>query len=441
MTLRELEVTVNEQSVGSLKESDDLWVFEYSAEWAASMGSFDLSPTLPRAERVHRDGASNRPVQWYFDNLLPEEDMRTVLAKEAKLSAEDAFGLLGYFGAESAGSLVLRDPAYPTSLEHGLKSLPLEELSRRITNLPTASLTKDAPKKMSLAGAQHKLLVVLDGDELFEPLPGTPSTHILKPNHVRDDYSASVMNEYFTMRLAKAVGLPVPAVRRMYVPQPVYIVERFDRIKSQDSTEVQRRHIIDTCQLLNKARTFKYTAANLTTLAQAATMCRSKAAARLQLYQWLVFNVVVGNADNHLKNISYRVDASGIEIAPAYDLLCTAVYDTRAIANERARWPTTPFAIFLGDATTFDEVRRSDVIAAGRALGLSAATAQRQLDRLVTTILVKADNLIGDIQAHRDNELAASPDPDAARAYVAGEVRVIDAARHIVLAEMVRRLG
>jgi hypothetical protein len=40
------------------------------------------------------------------DNLLPEEAMRTVLAKEAQLSAEDAFGLLGYFGAESAGSLV-----------------------------------------------------------------------------------------------------------------------------------------------------------------------------------------------------------------------------------------------------------------------------------------------------------------------------------------------
>ncbi len=441
MTLRELEVTVNEQSVGSLKESDDLWVLEYSAQWSASTGGFDLSPALPRAERVHRDGASNRPVQWYFDNLLPEEELRTVLAKEAKLSSEDAFGLLGYLGAESAGSLVLRDPTQPTSVERGLRSLPLAELSQRITNLPTASLTKDAPKKMSLAGAQHKLLVVLDGDEIFEPLPGTPSTHILKPNHLRDDYPASVMNEYFIMRLAKAVGLPVPAVRHIYVPQPVYIVERFDRVKSQDLAESQRRHVIDTCQLLNKARTFKYTAANLTALAQAASMCRSKAAARLQLYQWLVFNVLVGNADNHLKNISYRVDASGIEIAPAYDLLCTAVYDTRAIANEKARWPATPFAIFVGDAATFDEVRRSDVIAAGRALGLSAATAQRQLDRLATTILVKADKLIGDIQAHCDTELAASPNPAAARAYAAGEVRVIDAARHIVLAEMTRRLG
>jgi serine/threonine-protein kinase HipA len=441
MTLRELTVTVNDQSVGHLKEVDDLWTFEYSSEWMDSARGFNLSPTLSRTERVHRDGASNRPVQWYFDNLLPEEAMRTVLAKEAQLAAEDAFGLLGHFGAESAGALVLRNPSGPVTVEYGLKRLPLGELSRRITNLPAVSLTKDAPKKMSLAGAQHKLLVVLDGDQLFEPLPGTPSTHILKPNHVGDHYPASVINEYFTMRLAKAAGLHVPAVRRMYVPQPVYIVERFDRIESRVSTDAQRRHVIDTCQLLNKARTFKYTAATLETLMQAATLCRSKAAARLQLYDWLAFNVLVGNGDNHLKNISFLVGALGVEIAPVYDLLCTAVYDTRSIANEKAQWPASPFAIVLGDATTFDKVRRAHLIDAGRMLGLSEATATRQLDRLVKTILDMANDLIRDIHSHRDSYLAASPDPEVTRRYMASETRVLDAARYIVLTDMVRRLS
>ena len=32
--------------------------------------------------------------------------------------------------------------------------------------------------------------------KLFEPLPGTPSTHILKPNHPGEDYPASVMNDF-----------------------------------------------------------------------------------------------------------------------------------------------------------------------------------------------------------------------------------------------------
>jgi serine/threonine-protein kinase HipA len=115
------------------------------------------------------------------------------------------------------------------------------------------------------------------------------------------------MNEYFTMRLAKAAGMRVPVVRHMYVPQPVYIVERVDRIESAFA-DARRRHVIDTCQLLNKARSLKCTAATLPTLTQAACLCRSRAAARLQLYDWVVFNVLVGNADNHLKKyfLSHR---------------------------------------------------------------------------------------------------------------------------------------
>ena len=95
---------------------------------------------------------------------------------------------------------MLRDCAHPLSAEHGIKPLPLAELSRRILNLPRASLTIDALKRMSLAGAQHKMLVILNVDTLFEPLPGKHLTQILKPGHQGGDCPASVMNEYFTMR-------------------------------------------------------------------------------------------------------------------------------------------------------------------------------------------------------------------------------------------------
>jgi hypothetical protein len=47
-----------------------------------------------------------RPVQWYFDNLLPEEELRRVAATDAGLKdQDDAFALLQYLGAEPAGSL------------------------------------------------------------------------------------------------------------------------------------------------------------------------------------------------------------------------------------------------------------------------------------------------------------------------------------------------
>jgi serine/threonine-protein kinase HipA len=101
--------------------------------------------------------------------------------------------------------------------------------------------------------------------------------------------------EYFTMRLTKVVELEVPEVRRMYVPEPVYLVVRFDRLlvkDAKDAKAVQRRHVIDTCQLPGEARTF---APHLDSLTQAVGWCRSRAAARLQLYRWIVLNVLTGN--------------------------------------------------------------------------------------------------------------------------------------------------
>ena len=394
MSIRQLQVLVNNELVGTLREENDLWQFGYTREWIDSARGFDLSPTLSREKQNHADGASSRPVQWYFDNLLPEDALRTVIAKDVGLSADDAFSLLAYFGAESAGSLVLRDPVNDVPAEAGVRPLSPHDLNARILNLPNASLTKDAPKRMSLAGAQHKMLVILDGTELFEPLPATPSTHILKPDHQGGDYPASVINEYFTMRLAKAVGLDVPAVHRYYVPQPVYLIDRFDRILpknlggglAQHASEVQRRHVIDTCQLLNKARTFKYSAAHLGTLAEALQFCRSKAAARLQLFRWLTFNVLVGNGDNHLKNISFLVDHGGVNLAPAYDMLCTAVYDTRVLAGAGARWPNSELAFSLGDAGTFGGVRRQHLLDAATALGLAPRTATRELDNMPASL-------------------------------------------------------
>jgi len=118
---------------------------------------------------------------------------------------------------------------------------------------------------MSMAGAQDKLLVVYRDGMLFEPVGSEPSTHILKPNHRGADYPASVINEYLVMRLARKLKLSVPTVARRYSPEPVYIIERFDRQVDQ-AGGTRRRHIVDACQLLNKSRSFKYKNATLQTL-------------------------------------------------------------------------------------------------------------------------------------------------------------------------------
>jgi len=437
MTGRELEVSVNGLIVGHLREAGDLWAFAYAPEWAAAENAFDLSPALPRSQLMHADGASSRPVQWYFDNLLPEENLRVVLAREAKIEAEDAFGLLAYFGAESAGSLILRAPGQPQPSESGFIPLTLETLSQRIESLPWDSLVKHAPKRMSLAGAQHKLLVVMRNGKLFEPVGNTPSTHILKPNHLSDDYRFSVVNEYFTMRLAKSVGLDVPNVHKRYVPQPVYLVDRFDRTGDEP---VRRIHIIDSCQLLNKSRAFKYTAARVEILAEAVKHCRAKAVARLHLYRWVIFNVLVGNGDNHLKNLSFIVKPDGVGVAPAYDLLSTAVYSTRAIANEKATWPNVELAMTLGDAGTFGAVTRMHLLEAGNALKVARRTAERELDNMLRDISGLAGRLIDEIEAEALADASTSPNPQAATAYLAGEVQMMRAITHIVIKDMVDRV-
>ena len=154
---RRLEVWLEQRRVGELREQGNLWAFSYDSAWQHE--GLDLSPALPRAAGGIVDGASLRPVQWFFDNLLPEDAARVLLARDAGIDAADAFGLLQHFGPESAGTLTLLAPGQALP-EAGLQSLSDNELSARMRALPRAPLSHDAPKRMSLAGAQHKLAVV-----------------------------------------------------------------------------------------------------------------------------------------------------------------------------------------------------------------------------------------------------------------------------------------
>jgi serine/threonine-protein kinase HipA len=432
--MRTLTAHLNDRPVGTLSEGNDLWSFEYDAQWAKAPDGFDLSPALQRSRLVHHDGGSNRPVQWYFDNLLPEEQLRVAISKEANIDGNDAFALLEYLGAESAGSLVLLPPGEDTQKSGGLRALSAASLSERIRNLPRATLSSGAPKRISVAGAQNKLLVVYRDGILYEPVGSEPSTHILKPNHVGADYAASVINEYFVMRLATQLGLQVPPVWRHYTPEPVYIVERFDRYVD-DAGHTQRTHIIDACQLLNLSRAFKYSAATLQTLAEIVPYCLNRASTRIRLYLWLVFNLLIANHDNHLKNISFLVTGAGIELAPAYDLLSTGVYNTRAFANERANWPAVELAIGLPGAATFGTVTRESVLSAGEALGLTKAICERELDRLVCALPDAVEELIHTIEV----ENAQYPGP--VRPFLAGEIRLINTVKHLVVPDMLRRVA
>src|SRR5699024_7135037 len=133
--------------VGVLRDVNGLWSFRYADEWLTNPHGFALSPHLPLQVQPHVDGGSIRHVQWYFDNLLPEEGQRTLLANDAQVDVADALGLLAFYGAESAGSLTLLVSEMSEQNEGGLKTLPDDVISARIHNLPSVSLTQAALKR------------------------------------------------------------------------------------------------------------------------------------------------------------------------------------------------------------------------------------------------------------------------------------------------------
>ena len=443
--MRSLKVYVAQSLVGTLSADNNLWVFEYNPAWVAQDCSFDLSPALARSTLRHEDGGTMRPVQWYFDNLLPEELLRLAVAREAGIKDhEDAFALLTYLGAESAGSLTLLPPDVQLAEEFTMSELTNEALSLRIRELPRQTLSKRAPKRMSLAGAQHKMLVVVKRGVLYEPVGATPSTYILKPDHPdTSTYPASVFNEFFTMRLARAARLNVPNVEMRYVPEPVYLIERFDRVvdkqslrasKEPNAVRASRLHTIDGCQLLNKDRTFKHSGATLEALAQVIERTTNKLATRNGLFRWLVFNILVGNDDCHLKNLSFHVNHDGIWLAPHYDLLCTGSYHTRTFADENARWNQVPMAFALPGAKTFGEVTLDAVLEAAKQLGLPEPVARRIVREVTSRVQKEFAAIVA------EHEAPGKETPAERAVYRAIEGRLLRVVQHITLKDMLLRL-
>lgn len=423
--------------VGELTEENNLWRFRYEPRWLAR-DSVALGPGLPLQAAPIVDGATTRPVQWFFDNLLPEEQLRTRLATERGLDGADAFGLLEAYGAESAGALTLLKPGVELP-PAGRRELTDARLGQRIRGLPRTTLEAEAPKKMSLAGAQHKLPVIVEGAALFEPEGREASTHILKPNHPDlETYPESAANEWAVMQVAKRLQLDVPATSWRLCPAgesetgnlPIYLVERFDRLRAHEGG-VHRLHAIDACQLLNIDRTYKSRAMTAEALAAIADSTRRRGVTRLRLFQWTLFNSLVGNRDAHLKNLSFLVGAGGIDLAPHYDLLCTAIFD--AGAERLHEWTKLDMSVAVGGARTYADVSRESIFAHARELGIAAATAQRITDRLLRDAPAAMDAVIA--------EFESAAFPRSAGVQRAAALRVLRTIRHSVIEVMCRQLA
>jgi serine/threonine-protein kinase HipA len=424
---RELLVHIDHVQVGTLSENQGIWSFTYTPNWAAN--GFDLAPRLPRAQGTILDTGTNRPVQWFFDNLLPEDAARDLLVASAKLPSADAWSLLELYGAESAGAITLLPPGIEQQ-PASLRPLTDEQLQARIKALPRQPLTALAPKRMSLAGAQQKLAIVLMNDgRLFEPEGARASTHILKPDSTGDFYIHSAINEWFCARVAQEVGLPVPAVFLRYVPSTVYIIERFDRKITGDA--VERLHVLDATQLLSLAAGMKFSENGLDALTKVVDLCRAKGPTRLAIFRWVVFNLLIGNNDAHLKNLSVFAGKDGYSLTPHYDLVSTSAWATPELLGARENaWPDVQLSFSIGSATRFSEVTLPDVFAFAKAMGIPQATAHRYLDRIAEAIIPAAEKVQTEFEARTDVPVDVR----------AGQIKMLLSIRHLPISTMVAKL-
>jgi serine/threonine-protein kinase HipA len=300
------------------------FVFAYDEGWVNNKIAVPLSLRLPLREEPYEDDQA-RP---FFANLLPESELRRVIARKLGLSEQNDFALLEAVGGECAGAVsLLVDDVRPTG-EGSYRTLSDDELNDLIDELPKRPmLAGEEGIRLSLAGAQNKLPVYFDGEQISVPLGEAASSHILKPPIAH--YPHTVENEYFCMCLAERVGLSVPSVTILHKRSPLYLIKRYDRMHTNKKT-IERDHQEDFCQALGIAPDQKYEKEGGPGLQQCFTLLREQSVLPVAdvraLLDWVIFNYLIGNADAHGKNISLLLSQQGPHLAPYYDLMCTAVY-------------------------------------------------------------------------------------------------------------------
>lgn len=336
-TPRHLDVYQNDLLVGALQDTSPL-TFRYRGAWLNHKGATALGEKLP----LIADAQQNIAVQSYFENLLPEGDIRRLLSISRQ--ATTIFGLLEAVGGDVAGNVSVVSPDMSNKLQK--KTSRKDESSytrtswadiRRFYVSPAKSKLNsqidDVGVRISLAGAQEKmLLVVLADGTPAKPNGAAPSTHILKPD-IRglDSVWASALNETYTMQLAERIGLGVASATYQPIVKAA-LIKRYDRILQDQNIDLPiiRLHQLDLCQLDGKTSDVKYESDGGPSLMRCYNLLREGSVPAKDLkrfIQWVFFNLYVGNYDSHAKNLSVLLDpALGPVLAPFYDLMSTNFY-------------------------------------------------------------------------------------------------------------------
>jgi len=300
-----------------------------------------------------RVSAALRLPPW-FSNLLPEGPLREWIAVDRKVSIHREMELLAQVGHDLPGAVRVLPADEPLPGWARPAAEPAEEPNQ-------GSRPAEGPDvwRFSLAGVGLKFSMLAQGDRLTLPAGGAGGDWIVKLPDAA--HSGVPRNEYAMMRLAAAAGIDVPQTRivkradlpdlpdRMWARQEheAYAVRRFDRSGVNRSPI----HIEDLAQVRGFYPDQKYRG-SFETVAALAYRGQDLHSLR-EVVRRIVFCVLIGNGDAHLKNWSLiYLDPRRPVISPAYDLVSTVVYRAPADGPE-------DLGLRLGRSRRFEAVNLS----------------------------------------------------------------------------------
>ena len=265
----------------------------------------------------------------FFSNLLPEGHLRDYLAARAGVKAGREFFLLNVLGADLPGAISVA-PLYGDSERDSAG----DSAARAVQGADgDAGHAHSRPMRFSLAGVQLKFSAVLETDGgLTIPVDGTGGAWILKLPSSR--FEVVPENEFVMLALARSIGIPVPPVKLVPVsgiaglPRDAgaisgqaLAVQRFDR-----TSDGGRIHMEDFAQVFGLYADDKYEKRSYANIAQVLSAEAGNATV-MDFTRRLVFAVLIGNADMHLKNWSLLYpDQRRASLSPAYDYVSTIPY-------------------------------------------------------------------------------------------------------------------
>ena len=191
----------------------------------------------------------------------------------------------------------------------------------------------DGVLRFSLAGVQLKFSAVMEASGgLTIPAHGIGGSWIVKLPSTQ--FPAVPENEYVMLELARAAGIAVPDLRLVPIREiqglpeaaarmegNALVVRRFDR-----GAGAERIHMEDFAQVFGLFPDDKYGYRSYANIASV-LWAEAGAADTYEFVRRLVFSVLIGNGDMHLKNWSLLYpDGRTPVLSPAYDFVATFPY-------------------------------------------------------------------------------------------------------------------